>query len=626
MAICAGMRKFSHRRREGTPRVEHDLFRKPVSIPHQVRNRLFRGHALARLALKFSGHSGLLRLRPANEPLQFSRKRRARYTRSFQAFRFAPRPRRSLSHRGERRHSRCLRPYQRAPPGKSEPLFPVALARTQSGASGRHPRIRPRFQPDRAADRAALLGAGDPRRDLQGAAGRQRRVPSPCTGDHAVRDLRRAAGAGVPPRRRDGAERAGLGQPRRVRRHEPAGVEARGGGLACSCAWQALGGGDAPPWRDGGRRRIARARVPHSVFGEERRASTGGACAGSCLAAHAGRSRDGGSAQSRAGAARACLRILGAATCRAGRAREIGYIGACGRGRGAQAASGRSRGSKGKQGEGKSKTESEGEEAMIPFRIAALALFALGLSPAAAQDSLKIAIGQINNWENQPPTLGEEAGIFKKHNLKIEAFGTQGAGETIQAVVSGSADLGAGVGVAGVMRAFSRGAPVRVLLPGFTGTGDPYWYVKADSPIKSLKDTTPSQTIAYSTSGSSSHNIVVAFGQELGAKAKATATGGPPATFTQVMTGQIDVGWSAPPFGIKEIKEGRIRIIARGSDIPSLKGQTVRAIILNANALKEKREAIMRFAKGYREAVDWMYAVGAAAADVGHRLVDVGIG
>ena len=26
------------------------------------------------------------------------------------------------------------------------------------------------------------------------------------------------------------------------------------------------------------------------------------------------------------------------------------------------------------------------------------------------------------------------------------------------------------------------------------------------------------------------------------------------------------------------------------------------------NALKEKRDAIMRFAKGYREAVDWMYA------------------
>jgi len=238
----------------------------------------------------------------------------------------------------------------------------------------------------------------------------------------------------------------------------------------------------------------------------------------------------------------------------------------------------------------------------------ALVALALGASQASAQDTLKIAIGQINNWENQAPTLGEDVGIFKKHNLKIESFGTQGAGETIQAVVSGSADLGAGVGVAGVMRAFSKGAPVRILLPAFTGTGDLFWYVRADSPIKTIKDATAQNTIAYSTSGSSSNNIVVAFTQELGVKAKPTATGGPPGTFTQVMTGQIDIGWAAPPFGVKEIKEGKIRIVARGSDIPSLKGQTVRTIIVNANALKEKRDAIMRFAKGYREAVDWMYA------------------
>jgi NitT/TauT family transport system substrate-binding protein len=240
--------------------------------------------------------------------------------------------------------------------------------------------------------------------------------------------------------------------------------------------------------------------------------------------------------------------------------------------------------------------------------IGAAMLAVVAASSAFAQDQLKIAIGQINNWENQPPTLGQDAGIFAKHNLKLEAVGTQGAGETIQAVISGSADLGAGVGVAGVMRAFSKGAPVRILLPAFTGTGDLYWYVKADSPIKSLSDTTEKHTIAYSTNGSSSNNIVVAFGQELGAKAKPTATGGQPGTLTSVMTGQVDIGWAAPPFGVKELKDGKIRIIARGSDVPSLKGQTVRTIIVNADAWKTKKDAILRFVKGYREAVDWMYA------------------
>ena len=233
---------------------------------------------------------------------------------------------------------------------------------------------------------------------------------------------------------------------------------------------------------------------------------------------------------------------------------------------------------------------------------------ALAGQPAAAEDTLKLAIGQINNWENQAPTLGQDAGIFKKHGLVLEIVGTQGAGETIQAVISGSADIGAGVGAAGAMRAFSKGAPVRILAPMFTGTGDLYWYVKSDSKIKSLKDATPETTIAYSTNGSSSNNIVVAFVQELGAKAKPTATGGPPATLTAVMSGQIDIGWAAPPFGLQEIKDGKIRIIAHGSDVPSLRGQTVRLLIVNADALKTKHDAIMRFMDAYRESVDWMYA------------------
>jgi NitT/TauT family transport system substrate-binding protein len=234
--------------------------------------------------------------------------------------------------------------------------------------------------------------------------------------------------------------------------------------------------------------------------------------------------------------------------------------------------------------------------------------FALLNLPAAAEDSFKVAIGQINNWENQAPTLGQDAGFFKKHGVVLENFGTAGAGETLQPIISGSADIGAGVGVAGAMRAFAKGAPVRIIAPAFTGTGDLYWYVKSDSPIKSLKDLTASNTIAYSTNGSSSNNIVVAFVNELGAKAKPTSTGGPPATLTAVMSGQVDVGWAAPPFGLKELQDGKIRIIARGSDVPSLRGQTVRVLIANANMLKERKEAVARFMQGYREAVDWMYA------------------
>jgi NitT/TauT family transport system substrate-binding protein len=252
--------------------------------------------------------------------------------------------------------------------------------------------------------------------------------------------------------------------------------------------------------------------------------------------------------------------------------------------------------------------------------VGALAMVATAAGPVAAEDTLKVVIGQINNWENQAPTLGQDAGIFKKHGLVLENTGTAGAGETMQPIIAGSADIGAGVGAAGVMRAFAKGAPIRILAPAFTGTGDLFWYVKSDSKIQGLKDATPETTIAYSTNGSSSNNIVVAFGQELGAKAKPTATGGPAATLTAVMSGQVDIGWAAPPFGLQEIKEGKIRIVARGSDIPSLRGQTVRVLIVNAESLKTKHDAIMRFMDAYRESVDWMYSDPKAVAMYSEKM------
>src|SRR4030081_3145231 len=78
--------------------------------------------------------------------------------------------------------------------------------------------------------------------------------------------------------------------------------------------------------------------------------------------------------------------------------------------------------------------------------ISALVLL-VGLSSAVvAQDRLRIAAGLAGTWENSFSELGQNAGFFKKHGLELEIFYTQGAGETQQAVISGSADIGTGVG------------------------------------------------------------------------------------------------------------------------------------------------------------------------------------
>jgi NitT/TauT family transport system substrate-binding protein len=241
------------------------------------------------------------------------------------------------------------------------------------------------------------------------------------------------------------------------------------------------------------------------------------------------------------------------------------------------------------------------------LRALALVLSLATATSAVAQDRLKVAIGQIDAWANQMPTLGMQAGIFQKHGIVLENFGTQGAGETLQAVISGSADIGIGIGTSGAMRAFTRGAPIRVIAAAYAGTGDQYWYVKPDSSLKTLADATDKHTMSYSTNGATSHAIALAFGKQLGVKARPIATGGPPATYTMTMSGQVDIGWGVMPFGLKEYQEGKFRIIARGSDVPTMRNQTMRVQVVNADALRDRKDVMLRFMRAYRETLDWMY-------------------
>jgi NitT/TauT family transport system substrate-binding protein len=236
--------------------------------------------------------------------------------------------------------------------------------------------------------------------------------------------------------------------------------------------------------------------------------------------------------------------------------------------------------------------------------LAALALF--GTQAAQAEDTIKLAVGQRGNWDTSVSEVGQRAGIFKKHGLTLELVYTQGAGETQQAVISGSVDIGIAAGVMGVLGAFSKGAPVRIISAETTGAGDLYWYVKADSPIKTLKDT-DGKTLAYSTNGSSTHGVVTAFIKQYGLKAKPTAMGGPAANLTAVMSGQVDVGWAAPPFGLDQLDKGEIRKIATGNDAAAFKGQTVRLNIANAGYLSAHKDIVARYMKAYRETVDAMY-------------------
>lgn len=236
---------------------------------------------------------------------------------------------------------------------------------------------------------------------------------------------------------------------------------------------------------------------------------------------------------------------------------------------------------------------------------AAVAMPAIG--PARAQlETLRVAVALRGGWSTAAPELGEKKGIFAKRGLKLEILNAEGSGEAMQALISGSVDVSVALGLGQIMGAFGKGAPVRVIGGCFTGANDILWYVPSASPIRKLTDAT-GKTIAYGATGSSTHIAALSALQEFKVDAKPVLTGSYTSTLTQVMSGQVDVGWLAPPVGLQFEEDGKIRIIGSGDQLAKFKDQTVRITAANLRALEQRKDAITRFLQGYRDTLEWMY-------------------
>jgi NitT/TauT family transport system substrate-binding protein len=230
---------------------------------------------------------------------------------------------------------------------------------------------------------------------------------------------------------------------------------------------------------------------------------------------------------------------------------------------------------------------------------------AVGMSAGA--ETLKVAVAQRGFWNSSFVDIAEKQGYFKDAGLTVEVFYTEGGASTLTPLIAGSVDVAMSNGILGVVAAYTKGMPVRVITAEATGAAEAFWYARSESGIRSLNDT-DGKTVAFSSPGSSTNLVLLQLVKETKANPKLVATGSAPGTFTQVMSGQIDVGWSVPPFGLKELQEKKIIIIARGSDVAAAQTQTIRVNVANANALKEKRDALKRYVQALSRAIDWAYS------------------
>ncbi len=225
---------------------------------------------------------------------------------------------------------------------------------------------------------------------------------------------------------------------------------------------------------------------------------------------------------------------------------------------------------------------------------------------AFAQDEVSVAIGQRGLWDTMVVHHGVQNGFFAEEGIEVDITWTSGGAETLQAVTTNSVDMGFVNGTLGVLGAFKSGAPVRIIGAQITGASDLYWYAPTDSGIETLADA-DGKSIGYSRPGSSTNLVLLGLVEQEGIDAELVSAGGISATRTQVMSGQLDVGWSVPPFGLDLVESGEIQIITTGADLESASDQTVRVNLSNTRFLSQRRDVAERFMRVYERTIDWMY-------------------
>lgn len=235
-----------------------------------------------------------------------------------------------------------------------------------------------------------------------------------------------------------------------------------------------------------------------------------------------------------------------------------------------------------------------------------LSVLAAGLAvasaPAAAADKVRMVNSTKVVFESEHPYSAKEGGIFKKYGLDVPIIHGSGGAASLQAVITGSQDVVWGNGVLGVLAAYSKGAPVRILGSNIRGVPDLYWYVKYDSPIKSFKDLKADHQFAYSRPGSTTNLAALYIKKALDLPSKLVSVGGPSGSRTQLMSGQVATGWSVFPLNKGLIREKKIRVIGTGKEAAGLVGVTIRVMAANSNWLEKNREVAQRLMLAMHEA------------------------
>src|ERR1700728_4408499 len=162
------------------------------------------------------------------------------------------------------------------------------------------------------------------------------------------------------------------------------------------------------------------------------------------------------------------------------------------------------------------------------------------LSPARANEKLRVAKVVPFAWAFTPLDIGIQAGIFAKHGLDIEESASAGDAKLQQLLTSGSIDIGIGSGPG--MAFIIKGVPAKAVAEMYGVPRNMAVMVGYDSPIKTVADL-KGKKLGCTTVGSLTEWIGTRINQKEGWGSNditTVAIGGMPAARADNKTHQID--------------------------------------------------------------------------------------
>src|SRR5262245_16397375 len=92
-----------------------------------------------------------------------------------------------------------------------------------------------------------------------------------------------------------------------------------------------------------------------------------------------------------------------------------------------------------------------------------IGLIATVTAERAPAETLKVAVAQRGFWNSTFIDVGLKQGYFKEVGLDIDILYTEGGASTLTPVIAGSIDIAMTNGILGVVAAYAKGMPVKII-------------------------------------------------------------------------------------------------------------------------------------------------------------------